>query len=359
MDESTIVHDPDTDTGTDADIDTDNSICSNCGNSPVVEGYSIPLCQECRQYFTKFPVPKWIKIFAVVILFFMTYSLVSFPKSLNAGIAYERGLRAEGEKKYMTDVREYKKAVEIFPDSFIANGKLFVSSVWNNQFDLASEAFARIEGKESDDSKEIEVIDQANDAMAHLDYYYNISENFINQLNQNAQSELDVLADKLSGYIAQNPTEYWAYFYYANILFDLEKYDQAKTAYLKVLSMQPEIYEFRLGAAAGYRQTGEFDKAIAECNAVLSENTECVDAFASLCKIQIKQHQYEEALQSAMTAYSLDNNNDHAVYTLALSYHFNGMISDRDASMTLLKETGSDYYESIKDIIDGKSRLYD
>ena len=351
--------DTDKNTGADTDEDADNSICSSCGRSPVVEGYSIPLCQECRQHFTRFPIPKWIKVFAVVILFFMTYSLVSFPKSLNAGIAYERGLRAEGEKKYMTAAREYEKAAEIFPASFIANGKLFVASVKNNQFELAEEAFARIEGKGSNDSKEIEVIDQANDAMAHLDHYYSISESFINLLNQNVQSEPDVMADKLSGYIAQNPAEHWAYFYYANFLFDLEKYDEAKTAYLKALSMQPDIYEFRLGAAAAYRQTGEYDKAIAECNAVLADNTEYVDAFAALCKVQLKQHRYDEALQSATTAYSLDNNNDHAVYTLALAYHFNGMISDRDTSVTLLKETGSQYYDSIKDIIDGKSRLYD
>lgn len=363
MEESTIVQDADTSADTDTASDTytnnDNSICSSCGRSPVVEGYSIPLCQECRQHFTRFPIPKWIKVFAVVILFFMTYSLVSFPKSLKAGIAYERGLRAEGEKKYMTAAREYEKAAEIFPDSFIANGKLFVASVKNNQFELAEEAFARIEGKGSSDSKEIEVIDQANDAMTHLDHYYSISESFINLLNQNAQSEPDVMADKLSGYIAQNPAEHWAYFYYANFLFDLEKYDEAKTAYLKALNMQPDIYEFRLGAAAGYRQTGEFDKAIDECNAVLAENSEYVDANASLCKVQLKQHRYDEALQSATTAYSLDNNNDHAVYTLALAYHFNGMISDRDTSMTLLRETESQYYDSIKDIIDGKSRLYD
>jgi tetratricopeptide (TPR) repeat protein len=375
MEESTVVHDAETksagnpnmtagtdsttSTGTDPDSDADNSVCSSCGQSPVIEGYSIPLCQECRQHFTRFPIPKWIKAFAVVILFFLIYSLVSFPKSLNAGVAYERGLRAEGEKKYMTAAREYEKASEIFPDSFIINGKLFVASVKNNQFGLAEEAFARIEGKESSDSKEIEVIDQANDAMIHLDLYYSISESLIDLFNQYAQSELDDLAEKLSEYIVQNPSEHWAYYYYASILFDLEKYDEAKTAYLKALNMQPDIYEFKLGAAAAYRQTGEFDKAISECNSVLAENAEYVDAYASLCKVHLKQHHYDEALQSATTAYSLDNNSDHAVYTLALAYHFNGMISERDTSMTLLKETVSEYYQAVKDIIDGKSRLYD
>lgn len=355
VDDETFVADD----ASEACADTDDSICSNCGRSPVVEGYSIPLCLECRQHFARYPVPKLIKVFAVVILAIMTYSLVSFPKSLSAGIAYERGLRAESESKYMTAVREYEKAAEIFPNSFIVNGKLFVASVRNSQFDLAEHALAKIKGKESSDSKEIEVIDQANEAMSHLDHYYNMSESLYNLLNHYSQSSLDVMADKLSEFITQNPDEYWANYYYAGILFDLEKYNEAKTFYLKALNMQPDIYEFRLGAAAAYRQTGEFDKAIAECNAVLTANAEYADAFASLSKIQLKQHQYEKALKSAAAAYSLDGSNYNAIYTMCLAYHFNGMIDDRDTIMTLLKETESQYYESIKDIIDGRSKLYD
>ena len=337
----------------------DDSVCRSCGSSPVVEGYSIPLCHECRQYFTKFPIPKWIKVFSVILLAIMTFSLASFPMSLNAGIAYKRGLRAESNRKYMTAAHEYEKAVEIFPNAFIPRGKLFVAYVKNHQFDKAEEVFRSISGKSTSNESEGKIIDESNESITHLEYFYDINENLYNIINQYSEDSPEILSYKLNEYITQNPDDYWAYYYYAGALFDQEKYNDSKAAYLKAFSLNPDIYEFRLGVAAAYRQTGDFDKAIEECNAVLYENTECVDAYVSLSKIELKQHEYEAALKSATTAYSLDNSNYNAVHALALAYHFNGMSSERDALLDLLKEADPYFYVIVQDIISGKSKLFD
>lgn len=333
--------------------------CKNCGSTDVVQGFSIPLCQECRQRFTKYPIPTAIKIFSAIIIAIMTFSLFSFPESLKAGIAFERGLRAETGKKFITAAKEYEKAVEIFPNSFIACGKLFVAYVKNHQFVEAEEAFNMINGKESSNSDEVRIIDEANAALGYLDQYYNISEGLIDLIGQYSEGSPEIFADKLKEYTSQNHDDYWGLYYYSNILFDLERYDESKAASLKALSMNADIYEIRLAAASAYRQTGEFDKAIEQCNIVLEENVECVDAYAALSKIDLKRHQYEDALGTALHAYSLDNNNYNAVHTLALAYHFNGMYSDRDSFMTLLKQTDQDYYNYTMDIIEGRSRLFD
>lgn len=337
----------------------DDTVCKNCGTTLVVEGYSIPLCNECRERFTKYPIPAKIKVFAVIILAIMTFSLVSFPDSLNAGIAYERGLRAEGEKRFITAAKEYQKVVDIFPNSFIACGKLFVAQVKNHQFSEAENTFTMIDGKESSNADEVKVIDEANEALTFFDQYVNLSEELIELATQNTGVPTEAYANKINEYSLRNPDDYWGHYILAQALYDLGKYEEAKSSYVKAVNLGTGISEFRLGLAAAYRQTGEIERAIDECNAVLAKNVEFVDAYVSLCKIDLKRNKYKEALVTATNAFSYDNTNMNAACVLALAYHFNNKTEDRDTLLVLLKETDPYYYEYTKNIIDGKSKLFE
>ncbi len=336
----------------------DGSVCKNCGRSPVVEGYAIPLCRSCRERFIKYPIPPIIKVFSVILLAILVFSLISFPKSLKAGIAYERALRAERDNKYITAAAEYQKVVDIFPNSFIACGKLFVSHVKNYNFEEAENVFSMIEGEESSDSEETGIIDQANTALGFMEDYYSYEEALINIAEQSQNESLESTADKLETYIVQSPDDHWAHYLYGNVLFDLKKYELSKAEYLKAVELKPEFHEFRLGVAAAYRQTGEFDKAIEECNKVLVENAEFPDAIVSLSKIDLKCYRYEDALDKAMTAFEYDSTNTNVIATLAIAYHYNDMTSERDELLNTLKDYDADYYEFVKDVIDGKTDLY-
>lgn len=330
--------------------------CSNCGGTPVVQGYSLPLCAKCRDYFTKYPVPGSIKIFALALLVIFIISMLFFPKSLKAGIAYERGLRAENEKKYITAANEYQKAVDIFPNSFIACGKLFVAHVKNYNFEQADAVFAMIEDKESNDSDEVKVIDEANEAIDFLNDYFNISDELMLMMQNN--ESLDTNCEALRDYTIQNPDDFWGHYLYAQALFDLTQYESAKAEYLKAVELKPEIHEFRLGAAAAFRQTGEFDKAIEQCNIVLSENAEFPEAFVSLSKIDLKRKRYSDALKNAEKAFGYDNTNPNTIATLALAYHYNNMDSQCDELMDTLRDYDDYYYEYARDIINGESDLF-
>ncbi|HEX2946481.1 MAG TPA: tetratricopeptide repeat protein [Clostridia bacterium] len=347
-----------TDTDT-AQIADDESVCRNCGKTPVVEGYSIPLCRECRSHYINYPIPRWIKVFATVVLAVMTYSLVSFPKSLEGGIAYERGNRAESQHMYMTAANQYEKVVNIFPNSFIGWGKLFVTRIKNNQFSEAEEAFSMIKGKESSNDDEVRIIEEANIAIDSLDYYYNVSEELNNLVSRQTNTPPEEFARELSDYTVRNPNDYLGQYLLGNMLFDAKSYEEAKSAYLKAIDLCPQVDEFHLGAAAAYRQTGNFDKALAECNLVLAENAEFVDAHASLAKIYLKQHKYDEALKSAQKAFELNNANPNAAGTLAVAYHYNNMTDDMSETLDILKGLDQDYYNRTKEITDGNSDLYD
>lgn len=330
--------------------------CANCGESPVVEGYSIPLCYRCREHLIKYPVPVPVKIFALIVLLVFTFSMLSFPKSLKAGIAYERGLRAESEKKFIRAANEYQKVVEIFPNSFIACGKLFVTHVKNHNFDQAAEVFAMIEGKESKDSDEIVVIDEANEALEFLDGFFSFSDALYEIVERN--ESLESTSKSLKQYVDQNPLDHWGHYYYAQVLFDLKLYEAAKAEYLKAVELKPEIHEFRLGAAAAYRQTGEISKAIEQCNIVLSENAEFPEAFVSLSKIDLKCRRYDDALENAKKAFAYESTNPNAIATLALACHFNKMDDQRDELLNILLDYDKEYYDYAIEIISGESDLF-
>jgi tetratricopeptide (TPR) repeat protein len=357
QDDQGVQQDQDTQEEQEAQEDQEG-ICKSCGSTSVVEGYSIPLCKECREKYARRPIPAAIKIFASIIIAILIFSLVSFPKSLNAGIAFERGQRAENAKKYATAAKEYEKVVEIFPNSFIAAGKLFIAYVENQQFEKAEEAFSRIAGKESSDSVETKIIDQANAAIAVLDKYSSTSQDLIDIL-KTENATLPALEEKLKQYTLKAPSDFFGHYYLAEILFELGNYEAAKSSYLTAVELSPDFDFLRLGAAAAYRQTGEYDKAVAQCNAILEKNQESSDAYASLCKIDLKRHQYEEALESAKKACFYDEENSNAFSALVLSYHFNGMTAERDANLAVLKKMDEYYYKYAAEIINGQSNLFD
>lgn len=88
------------------------NLCKSCKSPNVMPGYSIPLCQECREKFIHYPIPIKIKIASILIFVIVAISLISFPKSINAGIQYERGEVAKNENKYYTAMLEYEKLLD-------------------------------------------------------------------------------------------------------------------------------------------------------------------------------------------------------------------------------------------------------
>lgn len=334
-------------------------VCNNCGSLPVVEGYAVPLCSDCRSRFTNYPIPGWLKLLSVVIVAIMVFALIQFPKSISAGVAFERGQRAEKEKRFATAAKEYKKVVDIFPQSFIAKGKLFVAYVRNLQIDEAEKTFDQIKGTKSNNSSEVSIIKEANEAVAILDSYYDVKKELIDLLNQQRNEDLQTSLKKLEEYTQKNPKEFFGFYYLGDTLYDSGKYREAKDAYVKAIQLKPNMPIARLGASAAFRQIGEYENAIAQCNKVLETNQEFAEAYASLCKIDLKRHQFSSALDLAKKAYELNKDSIGVIETMALAYHYNGLTKERDEVVNTLKSMNDPYLSKLQEVFEGKSKIYE
>jgi hypothetical protein len=101
--------------------------CKNCGGLPEDGGYELSLCAPCRDTLCRRPLPVWIwGVFGVVVLVLLA-ALARFPASVSAGVAFERGRRAEKAGHYALAVSEYQKVTGCFPDSTLALARLGIA----------------------------------------------------------------------------------------------------------------------------------------------------------------------------------------------------------------------------------------
>lgn len=331
-------------------------ICAECGSYQIEEGYAKPLCRKCREKYVKYPVPIWIKIISLIIIGIVIFSLFKFPISLNAAVAYERGVKAESEKKYVTAEREYKKVVETFPNSTKAVAKLYVAYVKNDNLEKASKVFTKIEGEKLDDK---ELLNQVNDVNSELSSMYSSTPELRKILESNGNKSNTDTLNKLQEYSKKNPSDSMAYLYTGSILFDMGKYNEAKEVYLKAAKINPKTYSINLNLAAAYRQLGEYNQAIGECRKVLDNNIESAQAYSALSKIELKRHNYKEALLLAKKAYEFDKTNLYSINNIAIVYHYNKMDKERDEMFAILKSRGYNDLNFTKGIFEGKINIYD
>lgn len=145
-----------------APVVADPSVCVSCGGC-AEPGRSIALCAACRARMSSMPLPVWIKLSAVVLVIPFLLALARFPSALAAGIAFERGQRAEAAGAYAVAVDEYTEVTQRFPSSTLAIARKGIAAFHAGQYQVAAEAFDAILGREtpSDIVSEVNaVIDQ-------------------------------------------------------------------------------------------------------------------------------------------------------------------------------------------------------
>ncbi|HEX5324741.1 MAG TPA: tetratricopeptide repeat protein [Capsulimonadaceae bacterium] len=148
--------------------------CKSCGHPDTEPGYALSLCVSCRDKLARRPMPWWISASAVLVLLAVVVASASFPSSLSAGVAYERGKRAEASGNYALAAKEYGLVVRKYPDSTDALIRYGVSAYHAGELDEAAETFNKLSGQEvsDDQAKEVNPIitdleNKANSAQAH------------------------------------------------------------------------------------------------------------------------------------------------------------------------------------------------
>ncbi len=93
-------------------------VCVGCKAQPALLGFGTPLCPSCREMLIRYPVPRWLRLAAGLILAVMIYSAATrLPSALQADIAVDRAKIAEQHNNYPAAKSELVFALASYPSA--------------------------------------------------------------------------------------------------------------------------------------------------------------------------------------------------------------------------------------------------
>ncbi len=129
--------------------DAEPNVCASCGAPPEDTGYEFKLCTVCRDNLARRALPKWVVVSAFAVMLVLAYAFIMFPCALRAGIAFERGLKAEAVLDYGAAAAQYEIVVNRFPDSTLALSRLCVCQCKTGNGPGAAATLMKLEGREA------------------------------------------------------------------------------------------------------------------------------------------------------------------------------------------------------------------
>lgn len=143
----------------------DPNVCAECGAPPEQGGYTLPLCPNCRTKMASLPLPGWAvtSVFAVAIVLILAFS--RFSSALEAGVAFERGQRAEAAGQCQAARDQYQQVVAHYPNSTLALVRLAVTQCESMDVAGADATLQKLEGRSASE----ETIAELNGAVARME----------------------------------------------------------------------------------------------------------------------------------------------------------------------------------------------
>lgn len=333
-------------------FEQDENRCQMCFSNNIEEEYHLKLCRDCRDKLVARPIPIWIKAVSVLLVLLLLFALIRFPAIVQAHVHYKKGVRAEQELRYMTAAQNFQIASEQFPKSTDLLIKLFKAYYYDLQIDKADEVLQQIVGRKVSDETAAEL----NSLVGNMvDFYYMDEE--LSNINR-ADLTLEKRIEQLREYVDAHPSIIVGQYLLANSLYDIEQYDEVEELILRIQESTTDYNSANLLLAAAYREKGEFERAKNEVRKVLDKNRENAGAYYTLSRIELKNHEDEQGLTDALTAYQLTPNVGYVIANLALAYHYNQNMTERDRWISLLKgreDYGKEDLEKLESIIQGET----
>ncbi len=305
------------------------SLCLNCKARPFAEGSKTRICDDCRQIFIKYPIPKWIWIFTGIILLVMVIGLTRMPKYFSAAVHLGRGEKAMEEQRYYTAQKELEMAAEIFPENIEINAKLFIASAKNINYPLISKSYNQIVDRNFEDA---ELLAQVQLMASTLQNYNAADTNIVNRINT-LKDSVALLVHEFETLSPDNEDYLIAGAMIGNHLYDLEKYAEAEKVLNTVLEKNDSYYHALSLLSAVKRNMGKFDEAIALCDRLLEKNKEDVTVLAQKARIELKRKDDKQAAVYADEALSIDPTSLYALEAKAMVAYY---LNHKDESKQIL-----------------------
>ena len=125
----------------------DAAPCAACGQPADQDRRVIPLCRDCRQSLSHRAVPLWVRAAGVVVGGYVAVSLIWLPAKLGAGIAFERGQRAEAAGEFARAASYYDATLEGVPDSTVALARSTITHWRAGERTQAARSLRQLEGR--------------------------------------------------------------------------------------------------------------------------------------------------------------------------------------------------------------------
>lgn len=263
----------------------DESLCKNCKEREYRAGFLTPLCVECREAFTRFPIPRWLTFFGIALLLVVIVTAYRIPTIVSCGIDLARADKAMEARKYRTAQKLLVTVQHSYPENIETNGKMLVACVKNMDMQTAIENYVKIESKTF---KNDHLLSQINSAMSHLESILPPDSLVVLRI----EAAKDSVSQLLAVFFSLNKTEGIEYasagFTIASYLYALEDYDDAEVVVKSVLEVHSDHDFARLLLCAIKRQQGDLTSATEIGFRMLNENLENVSVLAQFAKIEMK-----------------------------------------------------------------------
>ncbi|RFM28573.1 tetratricopeptide repeat protein [Deminuibacter soli] len=331
--------------------------CVNCGCEGVIPGYRHALCGDCRSYFVRFPIPRWVQLFGAAVLLLLALALTQFPKRFSAALSLQRAKQAIQQKKYVTAQRRLQDVVADQPGCLDAKKYLAVAAFYNFDFAELDRMDSILAGTD---------IEETNAADNELDYVlrrykdYYPSDSLRPKLDAYKDSAETLQLSLYNTWLQQYPDDF-AYIttLYASACISLDKYAMADSLLNTALHRNGNHMRVLRYKVYLKQQLHQSDSALYFCDRILAINKEATIALAPKARILLRQGKKKDALQLAEESYSLSQGDAYSMATLALAYHFNKKFGERDR---LIQQASHDsvqasYMEYARDVISGKENF--
>jgi tetratricopeptide (TPR) repeat protein len=277
----------------------DKRLCKNCQVNESIEGYSNPLCLNCRQLFINYPIPPWIWLFAAGILVIMVVGMVRMPTYVSAAIHLSRAEKAMDANLYLTAQRELQQVLTITPDNLPANARMFVAGFHNRDMPATMGAYNKLVNKHIEDS---DLLQEVNDAITRIESRIPQDSTLNRQIEEvkDSPEKLKRLFAELDS--TNSPDVLVAGTLIANKLYDFQDYAAIERILEKVLERQDDYYDALGLMTAVKRNLGKYDEALQICDILLIDNQEDVSIISQKARIELKHKQDDQAALYARTA---------------------------------------------------------
>lgn len=166
--------------------------------------------------------------------------------------------------KYLT------KALKVYPDSLLLNSRVFIDYAKCGDYTLASTLYdAQIAGKRTDNDQLYEEIKQMYKKVFMPDDIYKELQQI---MTASSKDSLSRLIGKIGAYNVKYSDNVEGLAILSNIYFSQGRFKESRDLDLKALALQPERDDIIIDLAACYRQTGELDEALKECENIFYRN---------------------------------------------------------------------------------------